>query len=80
MPNFQFNSTHVVTKKELCTIFACTPYLLRTRYFTPAVLTLLNIPPDEFSRLKTFTFDQTKRILQHFDIDANERITPKKKQ
>lgn len=70
----------IITKKEICVHFGLvspsgkTIYYkkLREHFFNDQALTDLGISPDEYTSLrggKPFTFHQSRKILEYFDID-----------
>lgn len=75
------NAKRTLTKGELCVIFGIysrssgKPYYHRLRelYFTEKALEEMDISLEEYRQTNAaFTFDQTKRIIEYFDIKPEE--------
>ena len=68
----------LVSKKTLSYIFQCrtkSGLLLKSKwkkFFTPEIITKLNLSQDEFNKIRIFNFDQSKIIIEHFDISVDE--------
>ena len=68
-----------ISKKELARIFglfgpgSSRPKTdrLRTEVFTDVVLAELQIDPDFYRRRRVFPAEETRRIIQYFNIDAD---------
>src|SRR5690606_3141484 len=72
-----------INKKELCILFGLYAQksnrayysLLKKRYFTPQALKEMGISEQEFDSVKCgrhFNYDQTRRIIQHFNVTEDE--------
>lgn len=70
-----------LTKKELCYIFGLVNNSgrrysdkLRKELFTDEVLNKLDLSIEEYRKMRTFTFTQSRIIIELFDIQENERL------
>lgn len=71
-----------LTKQDLCRIFGlvspsgrCYYGRLRLENFTDEVLAAIGITPEEYrktSRGRHFTYEQTQRIIEHFELTREE--------
>lgn len=70
----------VLTKADLCRIFGLYsarsgntyPKRLRQIYFTDSALDSLNISVERYRSAKTFTYEESQRIIEHFKIESYE--------
>lgn len=72
-----------LNKKDLCVIFGLTSHSsgrayypeLKKRYFTREALEKIGMSDEEYNSIrcgKFFSFDQSKRIIEHFNILAED--------
>jgi hypothetical protein len=68
-----------LSKSDLCEIFGMVSAgghnyygKLRKLIFTDKVLSELNISKDRYNRVRTFTYLESKRIIEFFQIEKHE--------
>lgn len=62
-----------ITKKALRIFFEVSPFLFRKYYYTPDLRNKLGINDSiEDRNIQTFTIEQTKIIIEHFQLSEGE--------
>jgi hypothetical protein len=70
---FKTRAIYTITKKDLCNIMDRDGRWLRKQIFTDEVISdLLGITIKKYQHTKTFTFEQTKKIIRYLEIQDNE--------